>query len=148
MAVDFRVFKTTVQEGLLRERLMATLSGFFGLLAAVLAMIGLYGVVSYMVIRRRNEIGVRMALRATPRKILTLVLREAALLMGIGLAIGTVLAVLGAMSTRRLLFGLGPNDPVTLFMAIAMLGVVAMFASYLPALRATRVDPMAALRDE
>ena len=93
--VNFRVFKTTVQEGLLRERLMATLSGFFGLLAAVLAMIGLYGVVSYTVIRRRNEIGVRMALGATPRKILTMVLREAALLMGIGLAIGTVLAALG-----------------------------------------------------
>ena len=148
MAVNFRVFKTTVQEGLLRERLMATLSGFFGLLAAVLAMIGPYGVVSYMVIRRRNEIEVRMALGATPRKILTMILREAALLMGIGLAIGTVLAALGAMSTRRLLFGLGPNDPVTLFMAIAMLGVVAMFASYLPALRAARVDPIAALRDE
>ena len=89
-----------------------------------------------------------MALGATPRKILTMVLREAALLMGIGPAIGTVLAALAAMSTRRLLFGLGPNDPVTLFMAIAMPGVVAMFASYLPAMRATRVDPMTALRDE
>ena len=132
MAVNFRVFKTTVQEGLLRERLMATLSGFFEQLAAVLAMIRLYGVVSYMVIRRRNEIGVRMALGATTRKILTMVLCEVALLMGIGLAIGTVLAALGAMSTRRLLFGLRPNDPVTLFMAIAMLGVVAMFAGYLP----------------
>jgi predicted permease len=148
MVVKFRVFKTTVREGLLRERLMATLSGFFGALAAVLAMIGLYGVISYMVIRRTNEIGVRMALGARPRGILTMVLREAASLLGIGLAIGTVLAVLGAMVARGLLFGLRPSDPKTVLMAITMLAVVAMAASYFPARWAASVNPIAALRDE
>jgi predicted permease len=148
MVVNFRVFKTTVREGLLRERLMAALSGFFGALAAVLAMIGLYGVISYMVIRRTNEIGVRMALGARPRGILTMVLREAASLLGAGLAIGTVLAVLGAMVARGLLFGLRPSDPKTVLMAITMLAVVAMVASYFPARWAASVNPIAALRDE
>ena len=148
MVVNFRIFKTTVREGLLRERLMATLSGFFGALAAVLAMIGLYGVMSYMVIRRTNEIGVRMALGARPRRILTMVLREAASLLGIGLAVGTVLAILGAMFARGLLFGLRPNDPKTVLMAITMLAVVAMVASYFPARWAASVNPIAALRDE
>jgi ABC-type antimicrobial peptide transport system permease subunit len=127
---------------------MATLSGFFGALAAVLAMIGLYGVMSYMVIRRTNEIGVRMALGARPRRILTMVLREAASLLGIGLAVGTVLAILGAMFARGLLFGLRPNDPKTVLMAITMLAVVAMVASYFPARWAASVNPIAALRDE
>ena len=148
MVVKSRVFKTTVREGLLRERLMATLSGFFGALAAVLAMIGLYGVISYMVIQRTNEIGVRMALGARPQEILTMVLREAASLLGIGLAVGTVLAVLGAMVTRSLLFGLRPSDPKTVFMAITMLAVVAMVASYFPARWASSVNPITALRDE
>jgi len=132
----------------LRERLMATLSGFFGALAAVLAMIGLYGVMSYMVIRRTNEIGVRMALGARPLRILTMVLREAASLLGIGLAVGTVLAILGAMFARGLLFGLRPSDPKTVLMAITMLAVVAMVASYFPARWAAGVNPIAALRDE
>jgi predicted permease len=148
MVINFRIFKTTVREGLLRERLMATLSGFFGALACVLAIIGLYGVMSYMVIRRTNEIGIRMALGAKPRGILTMVLREAASLLSIGLAIGTVLAILGAMVARGLLFGLRPSDPKIVFMAIAMLAVVAMVASYFPARWAASVNPIAALRDE
>jgi ABC-type antimicrobial peptide transport system permease subunit len=148
MAVNFRVFKTTVREGLLRERLMATLSGFFGGLACVLAIIGLYGVLSYMVIRRTNEIGVRMALGAKPLAILTMVMREAASLLGIGLALGTVLAVLGAMGARSLLFGLRPTDPKVVLMAVTMLALVAMAASYFPARWAAKVNPIAALRDE
>jgi len=148
MVVNFRVFKTTVREGLLRERLMATLSGFFGALACVLAIIGLYGVLSYMIVQRTNEIGVRMALGAKPRGILTMVLREAASLLGIGLAIGTVLAVFGALLARGLLFGLHPGDPKVMFMAITILAVVAMAASYLPARWAASVNPIAALRDE
>lgn len=147
MVVNFRVFKTTVREGPLRERLMAT-SGFFGALAAVLAMVGLYGVISYMVIRRTNEIGILKALGAKPRGILTMVLRETASLLGIGLAIGTVLAVLGAKVARGLLFGLRPSNPMTVFMAVAMLAAVAMVASYLPARCAANVNPIAALRDE
>ena len=96
---------------------MANLSTFFGFLAALLAMVGLYGVVSFMVVRRRNEIGVRMALGATRRDIHILVLREAGTLVAIGLGIGIVLAIGAAYLGRSLLFGLTPSDPVTLVMA-------------------------------
>ncbi len=93
MVLNFTVFKTQIRESLLREQLMAMLSGFFGALAIILAMVGLYGVISYMVVQRRNEIGVRMALGASRRDILTMILREAAILLGIGLAVGTLLAL-------------------------------------------------------
>jgi len=89
-----------------------------------------------------------MALGARPREILTMVMREAGSLLGIGLAIGTVLAVIGATVARSLLFGLRPSDPKTVFMAIAMLAVVALAASYFPARWAASIDPIAALRDE
>jgi ABC-type antimicrobial peptide transport system permease subunit len=137
-----------VQEGLLRERLMATLSSFFGFLAASLAMIGLYGVISYMVVRRRNEIGIRVALGAKPSDILGMVLSESARLLVIGLAVGVALAITTANTARALLFGLGPNDPVTLLTALSTLAVVAMAATLLPARRAASLDPIQALRDE
>jgi predicted permease len=148
MVLNFTVLKTQIREGLLRERLMATLSGFFGVLATVLAMIGLYGVVSYMVVRRRNEIGVRMALGADRRDILVMVLQEAAVLLGIGLAIGTGLVLATGTATAYLLYGLKPRDPLTLTAAIAGMTLVALVASLLPAQRAAMVDPMAALREE
>jgi ABC-type antimicrobial peptide transport system permease subunit len=137
-----------LRDSLLRERLMAGLSAFFGFLAAVLAMIGLYGVVSYMVIRRRNEIGVRMALGATRKNILALVLREAGTLLAAGLAIGVVLAVGAATLARSLLYGLGPGDPATIVLASVGLAVVAAAASLLPARRAATLDPVAALRED
>ena len=148
IVVEFHVFETSLREGLLRERLMATLSGYFGFLAAVLAMVGLYGVISYMVVRRRNEIGVRMAMGATRRDIVAMILREAGALLGAGLAIGVVLSVAAAHSARSLLFGLRPGDPVTLAIAVAGLSAVAAAASLLPARRAAGLDPMAALREE
>jgi len=132
----------------LRERLMAILAGFFGLLAAVLAMAGRYGVVSYMAVRRRNEIGVRMALGANPRQIVGMILRESAGLLGIGLGIGLVLAIAAANAARTLLFGLRPSDPATLAMALGSLAAVALAASFLPAQRAAALDPMVALHDE
>ena len=104
---------------------MAILSGFFGFLAALLAMIGLYGVISYMVVRRRNEIGVRMVLGATRGNVVAMILREAAALLGVGIAIGAVLAVIAATSARALLFGLRPSDPATLVIAAASLAAVA-----------------------
>ena len=127
---------------------MASLSAFFGFLAAVLAMIGLYGVVSFMVVRRRNEIGVRMALGATRKDILTLVLREAGILVAAGLGIGVVLAISGASLARSLLYGLGPSDPVTIVLAALALAAVAAAASLLPAHRAATLDPVTALREE
>jgi putative ABC transport system permease protein len=144
----FRNFETMVNEGLLRERLMATLSGFFGFLAAILAMLGLYGVVSYMAVRRRNEIGVRIALGATQGDILSLVLREAGSLLLAGLAIGAVLAFLASKAATALLFGLKPGDPLTLAAAVVGLSAVAAVASFLPARRAAALNPVEALRED
>jgi ABC-type antimicrobial peptide transport system permease subunit len=118
------VFKTQIEESLLRERLLAMLSGFFGLLAAVLATVGLYGVMSYTVERRRTEIGIRMALGAGRYAVIGMILREATLLLGIGLSIGTALALLCGFSASSMLFGLEAYDPPTLAMAMAGLAVV------------------------
>ena len=148
LVLTFSVLKTQIREGLLRERLMATLSGFFGALATILAMVGLYGVISYMVARRRNEIGVRMALGANRNHILVMVLREAAILLGIGLVIGTGLALAAGTAAASMLYGLKPGDPLTLGAAIAGMVVVALVASLLPAQRAAAVHPMQALREE
>ena len=148
MVLNFSVFDTMIREGLLRERLMATLSGFFGFLAAILAMIGLYGVISYMVARRRNEIGIRMALGADRSSIVALIMQEAGTLLGIGLTIGTVLALIAGSTASALLFGLRPSDPWTLTMAALSLAAVAAAASFLPARRAATLDPMQALREE
>jgi len=148
ITVDFRPFDELVREGLLRERLMATLSGFFGALAALIAAVGLYGVMSYLVVRRTNEIGIRMALGANRGNILGLVLREAASLLLVGLGAGTVLAVAAGYAAGSLLFGLRPTDAGILGMAAALLAAVTIAASYLPAWRAAQLDPMAALREE
>jgi putative ABC transport system permease protein len=148
LVLNFSVLKTQIREGLLRERLMATLSGFFGVLATILAMVGLYGIISYMVIRRRNEIGIRMALGANRGRILAMILREAGILVLIGLAVGTGLALAAGGAARSLLYGLKPTDPLTLGASILGLTLVALIASLLPAQRAATVHPMVALREE
>src|SRR5262249_38338384 len=137
-----------VRESLLRERLMATLSGFFGLLAGVLATIGLYGVMSYMVERRRNEIGIRIALGADRGAVVAMVMREAGRLLRAGLVVGALVSVGAARWASTLLFGLRPGDPITLALAAAALTTVAAIASYLPARRAARLEPTVALREE
>ena len=108
IVLNFSVLRTSVLEKLTRERLMATLSGFYGVLAAVLAMVGIYGIISYMVIRRRNEIGVRIALGAGKANILGMILREALALLAIGLVAGTGLAAAAGSAARAMLFGLKP----------------------------------------
>ena len=148
IVLQFATMRKQVSDSLLRERLMATLSGFFGGLAALIATIGLYGVMSYMVARRRNEIGIRMALGADRGEVVRMVMREAGLLLGAGVVVGLVAAVAAARTASTLLFGLSPGDPSTLLMAAAGLGAVAMLASYLPALRASRLEPTEALREE
>jgi len=146
--LSFFGFHTMIEERLLGERLMAKLSGFFGGLAVLLAVIGLYGVISYMVARRRNEIGIRMSLGADRRSIIGLVLRESVLLLSIGLACGVALALAAARAATSLLFGLKPHDPATLAMATVILAAIALAASYIPASRASKLDPVVALRNE
>ena len=148
LSLQFQVFTAQVRDSLLRERLMATLSGFFGFLAVALATVGLYGVISYMVERRRNEIGIRIALGANRGNVLNLVLREAGVLLVAGLGIGIALALAAGRAASSMLFGLQPSDPVTIGGSVAGLAVVAIAASLLPAMRAARVEPMVALREE
>jgi len=132
----------------LRERLMATLSGFFGLLALLLASIGLYGLLSYGVASRTREIGIRMALGAGRRTVLSLILREAVFLVLIGLVVGVPVVLYVSRFASTLLFELSPTDPVSLAVAGTILMLVALVAGYVPARRATKVDPLIALRDE
>jgi putative ABC transport system permease protein len=146
--LEFLVFKTRIQDSLLQDQLMATLSGFFGLLAVLLAAIGLYGVMSYMVIQRTKEIGIRMAIGAERADVLRMILCEATVLTVAGLVIGTALALASAQAAKSLLFGLKPRDPLTLVMAVVTLSAVAALASFLPAYRASKLDPLTALRYE
>lgn len=148
ITVEYRAFDATVREGLLRERLMATLSSCFGALAALIAAVGLYGVMSYLVARRTNEIGIRMALGANRGNIVGLVLAEAATLLLVGLAAGAVLATVAGYAAQSLLFGLRPTDAGILGMAAALLAAVTIAASYGPAWRASKLEPMTALREE
>jgi len=146
VVTQFTDFQREIRDGLVEERLMAMLSGFFGLLAALLTMIGLYGVISYIVAMRWNEMGIRMALGASRRDVLGIILKQTLALLALG--VGVVLALAAARGASSLLFGLQPNDPLTFAGASALLVTVALLASSLPALRATKVDPMAALRYE
>ena len=148
IVIEFDTMRNLVSQSLTRERLMATLSAAFGGLAALIATIGLYGVMSYMVARRRNEIGIRMALGADRREIVGMVMREAAVLLASGVVIGLAAAVAAAKTAMTLLFGLKPGDPVTLATAAAGFGLVALIASYVPAMRASRLPPTEALREE
>ncbi len=134
----FRVLGTEIRSSLLRERLMATLSGFFGVLALLLACIGLYGILSYGVVSRTNEIGIRMAIGAERGDILRLVLREALFLVLIGVAIGLPLVLATKRLLAGLLFGLDSADPASVSVAVAMMLVVAVAAAWLPARRATK----------
>jgi predicted permease len=146
--LDFKVLKTSIHESLLQDQLMATLSGFFGFLAALLAAIGLYGVISYMVVQRTKEIGIRMAIGAERVDVLKLILNEATLLTVTGLVIGAGLAFAAAQAAKSLLYGLKPRDPITLVAAVVVLSAVAAFASFWPAYRASKLDPLIALRYE
>jgi len=145
---DVRTLAQMVDDFALNRRLVAELSTFFGILAALLACIGIYGVVSYGVTRRTNEFGIRVALGAQRGTVLWVVLRETLLLAIAGVVIGLALALAASKLVESLLFGVKPSDPLAIGFAIVAMTVVALLAGYLPARRATRIDPLPALRYE
>ena len=145
-SLQFTTLKQEADDGIVQEHLLAVLSGFLGGLALLLTAIGLYGVMAYVVTQRTHEIGIRMALGAQQGSILRLVMRDAAMVLGAGIAAGLLGSIWIMRLVRRLLFGLTPNDPMTMVLAIAAMVTVAFVATYLPARRAMRVDPMVALR--
>ena len=146
--VQYQTLSDQVADTLVSERLMAALSLCFGVLAIVIATIGLYGVMSYIVARRRAEIGIRLALGAERSRVVGMIVREAAVLVAIGAGIGVALSVASGRAVASLLYGLQPGDPATLAAAVAGLTLVALSATWLPAHRASRVPPTIALREE
>jgi predicted permease len=148
LALTLRPLANQLDSSLTQERTMAMLAGFFGVLALLLAGLGLYGVTSYAVTRRRIEIGIRMALGAAPAGVVRLVLGRVAWLVGLGVAIGACVSLWATRLVASLLYGLEPRDPVTLIGAVVTLAAVGAFAGWLPARRAAGIDPALALRSE
>jgi putative ABC transport system permease protein len=147
VSLRFRLLSDQVNAGMIRERVLAMLSGFFGGLTLLLAAVGLYGVTSYAVGLRRTEIGVRMALGADARRVMRLVLGRVALLVGLGVVIGAGLSLWVGRYVGELLFGLEPGDPLTVGAAAAVLVLVGTLAAWIPARRASRIDPIEVLRE-
>jgi len=147
-SLEFKNFETQVGDTLLRPRVVALLSAAFGVLALVLAMVGLYGVTAYAVARRKSEIGIRMALGQRRESVTWLMLRDVLGLLVAGLILGLGVALASGRLVASLLYGIKPNDPVQLTVAVLVLAGAAATAAYLPARRAARLDPMSALREE
>jgi ABC-type antimicrobial peptide transport system permease subunit len=147
IAVTFRTVSDQVNASLTQERLVALLSGFFGLLALLLAALGLYGVTSYAVSRRRAEIGVRMALGAAPGSVVRMVLGRVGVLVALGVVAGTGISLWAATFVVPLLYGLEPRDPATLVGAALSLVAIGALAGWIPATRAARIDPARVLRE-
>jgi len=137
-----------VRENLFGDRFMSALAVVLAVLATLLASLGLYGVLSYNVAQRTREIGLRLALGAAPERLRAMVLRQVAWMVMIGGALGLAAALVLGRAARSLLFGLSPSDPAVLSIAVVTLAAVATVAGYLPARRASRIDPVVALRSE
>ena len=147
-SIDVRPLSAQVERTMVRERMMATLAGGFGLLALSLACVGLYGLLTYSVAQRTKEIGIRIALGATATRVVTMMLTRAARLVLIGVAVGLPAAWAASRWVDSLLFGVTSTDPAAIGAAIVALAAAAQVAAYLPALRASRVDPLVALRHD
>ena len=141
-----KTLQAQLDETLLTDRLIALLSAGFGLLATILASIGLYGVMAFVVARRRKELGLRMALGAPPAAVVWMVMKEVLVLLAIGLAVGIPSAIALGRFISSQLFGIQPNDPWTAFATIALLSLVSAAAGLVPARRASQIDPILALR--
>ncbi len=148
LLVDFRVLDVQIRQSVLRERLMANLSVAFGILAACLSTLGLYGVMSYIVVRRRSEIGIRLALGASRSNVYRLIAKDAAIMVSAGLVLGVIASLLLSRYAESLLFELKARDPLTLILAGALLAVTAAIATLLPARRAAHLEPIEALREQ
>ena len=147
ISLTFRPLAEQVNNALIQERVVAMLSGFFGALALLLAALGLYGVTSYAVNRRRTELGIRLALGAAPSGVIRLVLRRVAILVAAGVLVGGAASLLTAKYVATLLYGLQPRDPLTFAGAAAILCSIGALAGWLPARRASRIDPARVLRE-
>jgi len=147
LSVTFRPLAAQVNDALVQERLMAALAGAFGVLALLLAGLGLYGVTAYAVNRRRSEIGIRIALGASAASVARLVLARVAVLVGAGGVLGAAVSVWGGRFVSALVYGVAPHDPATVAAAVAILYMTALMAAWLPARRAARIDPMTVLRE-
>jgi predicted permease len=137
-----------IDDTLVRERLLASVASLFGGLALLLAALGLYGIMSYAVAQRKQELGIRMALGAAPQAIIGLMLRDSAGIVGLGATVGILAAAFGTHLARALLFGLAPNDPMTFIASCVVLLATSLAAAFIPAYRAAETDPMTALRHE
>ena len=146
--LSIKALTRLIDESLIQERLIARLSVLFGVVAVVLASVGLYGVLAYSVVRRTNEIGIRMAIGAFPRSIVWMVLRETLLLVAVGIVFGIPIALALTRFVSSLLFGLNPTDAVTIAGVVLLMVLIAIAAATAPARRAARVDPLSALRCE
>jgi ABC-type antimicrobial peptide transport system permease subunit len=146
--IRVRTLTAQLESSLVQERLMATLACAFGLLALVLASVGLYGVLAYTVVRRTSEIGIRLALGAQRSQVLALVLNSAMRMLALGVAFGLPAAWAAARVVSSMLFGLTADDPTTIAGAVTVLLVTGLVAAYIPARRATRIEPLVALRCE
>jgi predicted permease len=142
------VYQNTVEDTLRQERMMAILSGSFGALAAILTMVGLYGVISYITTMRRNEIGIRMALGADRGNVLGLISKQTLQMLSAGVILGVLISLAATRGASSLLFGLHPNDPLSILSAAGLLVAVALLAGFIPAHRASLINPSSALRDE
>jgi ABC-type antimicrobial peptide transport system permease subunit len=148
VAVDFRPLSAQVDATIVQERMMAKLAGAFGVLALVMSCIGIYGLLAYTVARRTKEMGIRMALGAHSSHVIGIVVKRAVTPVVIGVALGLPAAWGASRSVESMLFGLKRNDPFAIGGAILLLAVCALLAAYLPAYRASRIDPLIALRHE
>ena len=146
--IDIRTQTEQIDDTIQQERIFADLTAGFGILALTLASIGIYGIMAYTVARRTNEIGIRLALGAQTRQIMTMILRETSWLAVIGVAVGLGTALLLTRFLESMLFALKPNDPATMIASAVLLFAVALLAGFIPARRAAQVQPMQALRHE